>query len=118
LSLGADPNFSREAGFAADGDRCATMYADIEGGILPMIDFLGYAAGFLTTFAVVPQIIRVYRLKSAREISVLFTGSLLVGLLCWMVYGIILDLVPLTIWNATGACLTGLLLLAKLKYGR
>jgi len=85
---------------------------------LPFIQILGYVAGFLTTFALVPQIVRVYRLKSAREISVLFTTATLLGVLCWLVYGIVLELVPLIVWNSIGFCFITLLLLSKLKYGK
>ena len=85
---------------------------------MPFAQFLGYFAGFLTTFALVPQIVRIYRLKSAREISVLYTTTMLLGILCWLVYGIILELVPLIVWNSIGACFTALLLLAKLRYGK
>jgi MtN3 and saliva related transmembrane protein len=83
-----------------------------------MIDYVGYLAGLLVTFALVPQIMRVYKLKSAREISVIYNSSMLLGLILWLVYGIILGLVPIIIWNIIGAILAGLLLLAKLKYGR
>ena len=85
---------------------------------MPFAQFLGYFAGFLTTFALVPQIVRIYRLKSAREISVLYTSATLLGVLCWLVYGIILELVPLIVWNSIGACFTGLLLFSKLRYGK
>ena len=94
------------------------QWARIRGSSLPPIDYLGFVAGFFTTFAVVPQILRVYRLKSAREISVLFNSSLLLGLFCWLAYGIVLKIVPLIVWNAIGACLTTMLLFAKLRYGR
>lgn len=83
-----------------------------------MIDYVGYLAGLLVTFALVPQIMRVYKLKSAREISVIYNSSMLLGLVLWLIYGIILGLVPIIIWNIIGAVLAGLLLLAKLKYGR
>jgi MtN3 and saliva related transmembrane protein len=81
-------------------------------------EILGLVAGFFTTFAVVPQIMRVYKLKSAREISVIYNTMMLGGILIWLVYGIMLDLVPIIIWNVIGALLILLLLLAKLKYGR
>ena len=81
-------------------------------------EYLGLVAGFLSTVALVPQIMRVYKLKSAREISILYNTSLLLGIILWMVYGIMLGLVPIIIWNIIGAVLTCLLLLAKLKYGR
>jgi MtN3 and saliva related transmembrane protein len=85
---------------------------------LPSSEILGLVAGFFTTFAVVPQIMRVYKLKSAREISILYNTMMLLGILLWLVYGIILGLVPIIIWNIIGAILVLLLLLAKLKYGR
>jgi MtN3 and saliva related transmembrane protein len=85
---------------------------------LSLTGYLGLLAGLFTTFALVPQIMRVYKLKSAREISVLFNTSMLLGIILWLVYGIMLGLVPIIIWNIIGAVLTGLLLLTKIKYGR
>jgi len=81
-------------------------------------EYIGYIAGFLTTFAMLPQVLRVYRLKSAREISIIFNTSILLGVALWLVYGAVLGLVPLIVWNSIGIGLVSLLLLAKLKYGR
>jgi MtN3 and saliva related transmembrane protein len=81
-------------------------------------EYLGLVAGLLVTCSLIPQIIRVYRLRSAREISAIFTVLLLLGLLLWLVYGIVLVLAPLIIWNAIGAILVISLLYAKMKYGR
>jgi MtN3 and saliva related transmembrane protein len=85
---------------------------------LPSAEILGLVAGFFTTFAVVPQIMRVYKLKSAREISIIYNTMMLLGILLWLVYGIMLGLVPIIIWNIIGALLVVLLLMSKLKYGR
>ena len=82
------------------------------------VEYLGLLAGLLTTFALVPQIIRVYKLKSAREISIIFNSSLLAGVIIWLVYGIIKGLPSLIIWNSIGIVLNAWLLLVKLKYGR
>lgn len=82
------------------------------------MDLLGWFAGALVTLSLLPQIIRVFRLRSAREISLLFNTMLLSGILLWLGYGIALSLLPVIIWNAIGAVLTALLLYAKLKYGR
>ncbi len=82
------------------------------------IEYLGLAAGLLTTFALVPQIIRVYKLKSAREISILFNSSMSLGVAIWLVYGIINNLPSLIVWNSIGIVLNGWLLFAKIKYGR
>ena len=83
-----------------------------------MSQYVGYIAGVLTTFCYIPQIIRVFRLKSAKEISLLFTVLLLIGVATWLVYGIILTLYPIIIWNAIGVVIVAMLLYAKLKYGK
>jgi len=85
---------------------------------LASVEYLGLLAGLLTTFALVPQIIRVYRLKSAREISLLFNTSMLLGIIAWLVYGIIQGLFSLIIWNSIGIVLNSWLLFTKFKYGR
>jgi MtN3 and saliva related transmembrane protein len=83
-----------------------------------MEESLGFIAGALVTCSIIPQLVRVIRLKSAREISMLFTSLLLTGIILWLAYGIYLSLPPVIIWNAVGAVLVALLLAAKLKYGR
>jgi len=85
---------------------------------LSLIESLGLLAGLLVTCSMIPQIIRVFKLRSAREISLLFTTLLLLGLIAWLVYGLSLGLLPVIIWNAIGAALAAMLLYAKLKYGR
>lgn len=81
-------------------------------------EYLGLVAGLLTTFSTIPQIIRIYKLKSAHEISFLFNTSLLLGITIWLIYGIVLGLVSLIIWNSIGVLLNVWLLFAKLRYGR
>ena len=79
---------------------------------------LGFVAGALVTCSLVPQLVRVFRLRSAREISTLFTILLLLGIIIWLAYGISLGLAPVILWNAIGIALVAMLLYAKLKYGR
>ncbi|MBI2847795.1 MAG: hypothetical protein HYX83_01325 [Chloroflexi bacterium] len=85
---------------------------------MPAGEIFGFVAGALVTLSLVPQIMRVFKLKSAREISIIFTSLMLAGILMWFVYGIFLRLIPLILWNTVGAVLTGILLFAKLKYGK
>jgi len=85
--------------------------------ILTLAEGLGLLAGALVTCSLIPQLVRVFKLRSAREISLLFTVLLLVGLITWIMYGVFLELVPVVLWNVIGAVLVALLLYAKLKYG-
>jgi len=81
-------------------------------------DVFGFIGGALTTAALVPQVVKLYKIKSALEISLPFTLLLLLGMLCWLGYGIVFDLFPVILWNAVGSTLVAMLLFAKLKYGR
>jgi MtN3 and saliva related transmembrane protein len=81
-------------------------------------EILGLIAGALVTASTIPQLMRVFRLKSAREISLLFTILLLLGILGWLSYGICLGLTPLILWNGISVVLVSLLIYSKLKYGR
>jgi MtN3 and saliva related transmembrane protein len=81
-------------------------------------EVFGFVGGILVTVALVPQVVRIFRLKSALEISLPFTILLLVGMLCWLGYGILFQLFPIILWNAVGAALVATLLFGKLKYGK
>jgi MtN3 and saliva related transmembrane protein len=81
------------------------------------VEYLGLFAGLLTTFAIVPQIMRVYKLKHAHEISLLYSTTMLIGVGIWLIYGIKQNLISLIIWNTIGGLLNVWLLLLKFKYG-
>jgi MtN3 and saliva related transmembrane protein len=81
-------------------------------------EILGLVAGAFTTFGLIPQVIRILKLRSAQEISLLFTILYLAGGLTWLSYGIIDALLPIIFWNAIAVAITAMLLYAKLKYGR
>jgi MtN3 and saliva related transmembrane protein len=83
-----------------------------------MEELLGLIAGLFISFSLIPQIIRVIKLKSAHEVSLLFTSLLLLGTILWLIYGIVLHLIPIILWNSIGIVLDALLLYAKLRYGR
>ncbi|MFC2060479.1 SemiSWEET family sugar transporter [Chloroflexota bacterium] len=85
---------------------------------MQIAESLGLVAGALVTCSMIPQLIRIFQLKSAREISLLFTTSLLLGMIGWLTYGIYLSLTPVILWNAIGIALVSLLLYAKLRYGK
>ena len=65
----------------------------------------------------VPQILRVWKLKSAQEISLSFTLLFLIGTMLWLAYGLFLGLTSVIVWNSANSALLILLLIVKLKYG-
>ena len=83
---------------------------------MQFVESLGLIAGALVTCSMIPQIMRVFRFKSARDISILFNTLLMLGMVCWLIYGIFLNLIPVILWNAVGVALLSVLLYGKLKY--
>ncbi len=81
-------------------------------------ELLGVIGGLLTTGGFVPQVWRLFRLKSAHEISLIFTSFFVIGVAFWLSYGIMFGLPSVTLWNAVTLALGFCMLYAKLKYGR
>jgi len=80
-------------------------------------EVIGLIAGAITTGSFVPQVVRVFKLKSAHEISLFFTILFLVGDMLWLSYGIFLVSFPIIFWNAIGGVLAACLLVGKLRFG-
>jgi MtN3 and saliva related transmembrane protein len=79
---------------------------------------LGLVGGAIGTIGFLPQVIRVLKLKSAHEISLLWSISFIIGIGCWLTYGIVLRLTSIILWSSISVILGFTLIYAKLKYGR
>ena len=77
---------------------------------------LGYVAGFLTTVAFVPQVLQVYRTKSARDVSLGMFALFSTGVVLWLVYGIWIESTPVIWTNAVTLVLALAVLAAKWKW--
>jgi len=81
-------------------------------------ELIGFVGGLLTTMGMVPQVWRLFKLKSAREISLTFSLLFIIGIIFWMSYGILQGLFSVIIWNGIALVLGCGMLYAKLKWGR
>jgi MtN3 and saliva related transmembrane protein len=82
------------------------------------IDVIGYAAAAMTTVSFLPQLIRVVRLRSAREISLAMFLVFSCGTFAWMVYGFLSHSPPVWIANAITFLLSMSILILKLRFDR
>ena len=77
---------------------------------------LGYAAGFLTTIAFVPQVLKIWRTKSAKDVSLATFAAFTLGVVLWLLYGIARQEPPIIIWNSVTLLLAVAILVMKVKY--
>jgi MtN3 and saliva related transmembrane protein len=84
----------------------------------PAVEDLGFAAAFLTTAAFVPQLIRVLRLRSAREISLPTFIMFSLGVFLWLLYGVYTGSKPVIASNIVTLALSLSILVLKLRYDR
>src|SRR5882762_9023730 len=83
-----------------------------------IIDVIGYCAAMMTTISFLPQLIRVVKLRSARDISLGMFLIFTTGTACWLAYGILVGSTPVSIANAVTFALSGTILVLKLRYDR
>ena len=77
---------------------------------------VGYIAGALTTIAFVPQVIRAWKLKETRDLSLAMLILFAAGLLLWALYGFWIGSLPIIAANVITFLLVLFLLWLKIRY--
>lgn len=81
------------------------------------INTIGLLAGLLTTIAFIPQVLKIYRTKSGRDISARMFTMFSIGIALWLYYGILLQSLPIILANAVTLVLTLTIIALKIRYG-
>jgi MtN3 and saliva related transmembrane protein len=81
-----------------------------------IIDMIGFAAAICTTISFLPQLIRVLKLRSARDISLGMFSIFSFGTALWLTYGILAHSIPVALANAVTFILASWILILKIKY--
>jgi MtN3 and saliva related transmembrane protein len=80
------------------------------------ITFLGLLAATLTTFSFLPQMIKTWRTKSAKDVSYVMLISFSVGVFLWLIYGFYLSALPIILANGITLIFNIIILCLKIKY--
>ena len=81
------------------------------------VSLLGALAALCTTSSFLPQLIRAWRTRSTRDISLTMFAVLVLGIFLWLIYGLLIGDGPLIAANGVSLCLTGSILYLKLRHG-
>jgi MtN3 and saliva related transmembrane protein len=85
---------------------------------LQVHDGLGYVAAICTTVAFVPQVVRVWRRRSADDISLAMYLLFMAGVVLWALYGVRVRALPVILANAVTFVLTLGVVAAKIRFRR
>jgi MtN3 and saliva related transmembrane protein len=62
-------------------------------------ELVGFVAGFGTTFAALPDLVRMLRQKSTRGMNPTMPAVMAVFQVVWLCYGVMIDSRPIILWN-------------------
>ena len=79
---------------------------------------LGIIAGVLTSFSMIPQLVKVIREKNVQDISLLMLLVLISGLSLWVWYGLKKDELPIILSNGFAVLVNISLLICYLIYNK
>lgn len=77
---------------------------------------VGYIAGTLTTISFIPQVLRAWKLKETRDLSLAMLLLFAAGILLWTLYGVWTESFPIIAANVVTFCLLLVLLALKVQY--
>ena len=80
------------------------------------IQLLGLLAGSLTTAAFLPQVVKTWKSRSAKDLSLGMFSIFCLGVSMWLVYGFPVNDIPVIAANMLTLLLASTLLFFKLKF--
>jgi MtN3 and saliva related transmembrane protein len=81
------------------------------------VTVIGLMAGILTTLSFLPQVIKSWKTRKTRDISSIAYSLLTIGIFLWLVYGLLLEDLPLILANGIAFVLASSILLLKIRNG-
>jgi len=83
---------------------------------MPTIEIIGLIAATLTTACFIPQVYKVWKEKSTKDISLVMYIVFMIGLALWLYYGIQKESISIILANSGTLLLAITIFIAKLKY--
>ena len=81
-------------------------------------DVVGYLGGIFIMISFIPQVIKSYRTKSVEDLSLWMIISTLVGTIFWIIYGFLINGMPIIVMNIIFGFVVLYQLHLRIKYGK
>lgn len=83
---------------------------------MTLAEMLGLTAGTLTTISFLPQVIKTWKTRSAKDLSLVMFLLFTIGIALWLVYGILINDLPVILSNMVTLVLAATILFFKLRF--
>ena len=83
-----------------------------------IVEIIGLFAAFFTTIAFMPQAWKVYKTNKTEDLSLLTFVIFTSGLICWLLYGILLKALPIILANTLTLLMSIYILYKKISNER
>lgn len=80
------------------------------------IEIVGIVAGALSCTTFLPQVVKTYKSKSTKDVSLIMFIIAAVSTALWLIYGILIDSFSVTITNVIVFISSAIMLYLKVKY--
>jgi len=80
------------------------------------VDILGYSAGAITSLTFLPQVIKTWKEKSAKDISLMMFVIAAINEVMWIVYGVLLNNWVIILTNVIVLVMSLTMIFFKLRY--
>jgi MtN3 and saliva related transmembrane protein len=81
-------------------------------------ELVGFVAGFGTTFAAVPDLVRMLKHRSSRGMSPVMPALMAVFQVIWMYYGVLIESRPVVWWNIVAVAVNSMSVIAFALFSR
>lgn len=80
------------------------------------IEILGLVAGTITSITFVPQVIKIWKTKSAKDLSIMMLLLLMLGVVLWLIYGLVVMSASIIYTNSMVLLMSLVMMYFKLKF--
>jgi len=81
-------------------------------------EIMGLVAGFGTTFAAVPDLIKMFKRRSSKGINPTMAGIMGVFQIVWVYYGLLIASRPVIAWNMVAVVINFMMVMAYFRFAR
>jgi MtN3 and saliva related transmembrane protein len=80
------------------------------------IEILGLVAGTITSVTFLPQVVKIWQTKSAKDLSVMMLLLLMLGVVLWLIYGLVVMSAAIIYTNSMVLAMSLIMLYFKVRF--